>query len=433
MALDTSSAADYSDLHAGQAPGFGAGLAAADAQTSCDAMPRYLEALKSRGVQSGQLLRVSGAGPRADTEAFLCHARASGFQVRLLDLSGTAGPQQPAACDAAVMLYQLQAHPAPGDLLEQVHRALRPGAPLLLTVPCANSWTVSESRPENLWYFEETSLQLLLLRHGFCDVMVRRLRRPISGMLAVAARAEKPARPKYTVIIAAFNESKTFPILMEALLKKEIPGVDRQIIIVESNSTDGTRELAKRYENHPEVQLVLQDRPLGKGNAIREGFRHATGDIVLIQDADLEYDLNDYDSLLAPILAHRALFVLGTRHAGDWKMRKFTAQKIAATALNSGHVFFTGLMNTLFRQNMTDPFTMFKVFHRDCLYGLHFQCNRFDFDHELVIKLIRKGYVPLEIPVNYASRSFREGKKIRVFRDPISWLWVNLKLRVTRR
>ena len=147
---------------------------------------------------------------------------------------------------------------------------------------------------------------------------------------------------------------------------------------------------------------MLQDRPRGKGHAVREGFRHATGDIVLIQDADLEYDLDDYDALLAPILSHRALFVLGTRHAGHWKMRQFAKQKVLSAGLNLGHAFFTGLINVLFRQNMTDPFTMFKVFRRDCLFGLEFQCNRFDFDHELVIKLVRKGYRPLEIPVNYS-------------------------------
>ena len=152
----------------------------------------------------------------------------------------------------------------------------------------------------------------------------------------------------------------------------------------------------------------------------------------MIQDADLEYDLDDYDALLAPILSHRALFVLGTRHAGGWKMRRFATQRFLAAGLNLGHAFFTGLINVLFRQKMTDPFTMFKVFRRDCLFGLEFHCNRFDFDHELVIKLVRKGYRPLEIPVNYRSRSFREGKKVRLFRDPFTWLWVDLKLRFAR-
>jgi glycosyltransferase involved in cell wall biosynthesis len=259
-----------------------------------------------------------------------------------------------------------------------------------------------------------------------------RARLATSGVIVTAVRAERPSRPKCSIVVAAYNESKSFPILMNELLKKDFPGIDREIIIVESNSTDGTRELVKQYETHPDIKLVLQDRPRGKGNAVREGFRNATGDVVLIQDADLEYDLNDYDTLLAPILSNRALFVLGTRHGGHWKMRKFAEQEGLSTALNLGHVFFTGLMNVLFRQKMTDPFTMLKVFRRDCLFGLEFQCNRFDFDHELVIKLVRKGYVPLEIPVNYASRSFREGKKVRMFRDPPTWVWVNLKLRFTR-
>jgi hypothetical protein len=113
-------------------------------------------------------------------------------------------------------------------------------------------------------------------------------------------------------------------------------------------------------------------------------------------------------------------------------MRTFTDQKGLATALNLGHIFFTTVLNVLYRQKMTDPFTMFKVFHRDCLYGLEFDCNRFDFDHELVIKFLLKGYVPLEIPVNYCSRSFSQGKKVRVFRDPLGWLWVDIKLRFTR-
>ncbi len=310
----------------------------------------------------------------------------------------------------------LQTEPDPGGLLQSLHARLPLGAPLALTVP------------RHRLHSDPEAIQLLLLRHGFRDVLVR----AYSGTLVTAVRGDLPARPKCSIIMAAFNESRSFPILMDALLKKELAGVDREIIIVESNSTDGTRELAKQYENHPEVKLVLQDQPRGKGHAIREGFRHATGDIILIQDADLEYDLDDYDALLAPILAWQALFVLGTRHAGDWKLRKFAGQKSLSAALNFGHVFFTGLINVLFRQHMTDPFTMFKVFRRDCLFGLEFSCNRFDFDHELVIKLVRKGYVPLEIPVNYASRSFREGKKVRLFRDPFTWLWIDLKLRFTR-
>jgi hypothetical protein len=151
----------------------------------------------------------------------------------------------------------------------------------------------------------------------------------------------------------------------------------------------------------------------------------------MIQDADLEYDLNDYDSLLEPLVNNRALFVLGARHGGRWKMRQFTEQQGLSTFLNAGHVFFTTLINVLYRQQMSDPFTMFKLFRRDCLYGLEFACRRFDFDHELVIKLVRKGYRPLEIPVNYRSRSFKEGKKVRLIWDPLTWLWIDFKLRFT--
>lgn len=472
-------AADYSDFYAGQAPVPENGMVSPDSKTERDATSRYLDALRRRGVKSGSLLVVCGAGPRVNTEIFLAQAQTRGFRTSTLDLSAAADPLEPAGYDAAVMLHQLQTRQAPGELLSNVHAALRPGAPVLLTVPCVNSWPArflgrqwTEWRPENRLYFDEATIHLLLLRHGFEDVLVRsdrrlytlrhihqrasgcprtvltraislahvllpparevRARLSTSGIIVTAVRAERPARAKCSIIVAAFNESKSFPVLMDALLKKDLCGVDREIIVVESNSTDGTRELAKKYETHPDIKLVFQDRPRGKGNAVREGFRNATGDVVLIQDADLEYDLNDYDALLAPILSHRSLFVLGTRHGGNWKMRKFAEQEGLSTALNLGHVFFTGLMNVLFRQNMTDPFTMFKVFHRDCLFGLEFQCNRFDFDHELVIKLIRKGYVPLEIPVNYSSRSFREGKKVRMFRDPLTWIRVNLKLRFTR-
>ncbi|MGA3213471.1 MAG: glycosyltransferase family 2 protein [Terriglobales bacterium] len=362
--------------------------------------PRYMNTLEHRGFRGGSLL----------------------------DLGTASGNLAPGAYDAAIIPFLLQRQPAPGELLEKTHVALRPGSPLLLTVPRVDLRQVEPSG--DIWCFDETTIQLLLLRHGFHQILVRK--HAASGIIVTAIRAEPLPRPKCSIIVAAFNENRTFPVLMDALLRKEIPGVDREIIVIESNSTDGTRDLAKQYQGRPEIKLVLQDRPRGKGHAIREGFRHATGDIVLIQDADLEYDLDDYASLLAPILSYRSLFVLGTRHGGNWKIRHFTQQKFLAAGMNLGHAFFTGLINVLFRQNMTDPFTMFKIFRRDCLFGLEFQCNRFDFDHELVIKLIRKGCRPLEVPVNYRSRSFREGKKVRLFRDPLTWLWVDLKLRFAR-
>jgi glycosyltransferase involved in cell wall biosynthesis len=204
-----------------------------------------------------------------------------------------------------------------------------------------------------------------------------------------------------------------------------------EIVVVESNSTDGTREAALKYKDHPKVKLILEEQPRGKGHAVRTGLKKATGDYVLIQDADLEYDLEDYDALMEHLVAGRSAFVLGSRHGGRdvWKMRQFTGQRGLSLIFNFGHWFFTTLINMLFFQRLRDPFTMFKVFRRDCLFGLEFECNRFDFDFELLIKLMRKGYRPVELPVNYRSRSFKEGKKVTMFRDPLSWLRALVRLR----
>src|SRR5204862_551533 len=104
-----------------------------------------------------------------------------------------------------------------------------------------------------------------------------RLRIGTSGMIVTALAGERSATRKCTIVVPAFNESNSFPTLMDALLEKQLPGIEREIIVVESNSTDGTREIAKRYAAHPDVKLILEDRPRGKGRAVREGFRNATG------------------------------------------------------------------------------------------------------------------------------------------------------------
>jgi hypothetical protein len=322
-----------------------------------------------------------------------------------------------------------------------------------------------EFKAEHLTYFDPQTLQTALFKSGFRDVIVEpgwkmlsfdyvkmhferfpvRMATPVlnfmarvlpqkmrqrhrrivaSGMMVFSRKAKVRPQPVLSVIVPAYNEVKTFRALMETLLCKEMPDLQMEIIVVESNSTDGTRELALKYQDHPRVKLILEEQPRGKGYAVRIGLKAATGDYVLIQDADLEYDLEDYDGLLEPLVAGRAAFVLGSRHGGRnvWKMRQFTGQFGLSLFVNLGHWFFVTLINVLFLQRLRDPFTMFKVFRRDCLYALEFECNRFDFDFELLVKLIRKGYRPIELPVNYRSRSFKEGKKVQMFRDPLTWL-----------
>jgi glycosyltransferase involved in cell wall biosynthesis len=225
------------------------------------------------------------------------------------------------------------------------------------------------------------------------------------------------------VIVPVYNERATVRAALDALLAKEIPGVAIEVVIVESNSTDGSRPIVLGYREHPRVKLLLEDRPRGKGHAVRAGFAQATGAILLIQDADLEYDLDDYQELLQPILSGRQAFVLGSRHGrGGWAIRQFTDQRLHALVLNLAHWTFTLLIDASLGIWLKDPFTMYKVFRRECLDGLTFECNRFDFDWELLIKLIRRGYRPIEIPITYRSRSFKEGKKIRLFYDPLTWL-----------
>jgi len=239
----------------------------------------------------------------------------------------------------------------------------------------------------------------------------------------LAPPAERTMR--LSVVMPVYNERETFREVIERLLAKTIPGFEIEICIVESRSTDGTRDEVLRYKDHPRVRLLLEETPSGKGHAVRNGFQIASGDVILIQDADLEYDLDDYEKLLKPIVSFNSSFVLGSRHpAGSsaWQLRRFADQRAVADVMNIGHLFFTWFLNLIFRQSLRDPFTMYKVFRRDCINNVRFECNRFDFDHELVGKLIRNGFWPTEIDVHYESRSFRQGKKVSFFRDPPTWI-----------
>ena len=375
-----------------------------------------LKILRQRGVTGGPVLLLTSApliGEELDAAPEFHLTRGT-----LGEAGSLAGRD---AFAAVVVLIDGSLPVALEALLASIAKRLEPGVLLVLTLRGAAFAALTDDRE---------AAHLLLLRSGYNRVWVHRHGR----MLCTSAQRAPTydTRKTCSIIVPVFNEKDTFPELMRALLNKRLDslGLDREIILVESNSTDGTREQVASFATTPGVRIIWQDRPRGKGYAVREGFQAATGDIVLIQDADLEYDLNDYDALLEPLLRDRAAFVLGSRHSGRGRMRRFTDQRVLGNVLNGAHLFFTTLLNVLYGQNMKDPFTMFKVFRRDCLYGLTFECSRFDFDHELVIKLLLKGYRPLEIPVNYCSRSFKQGKKIRFFRDPPTWIAADLRYRL---
>jgi hypothetical protein len=263
---------------------------------------------------------------------------------------------------------------------------------------------------------------------------------PPDDRILCFARRSRLARPAdrrltLSVVMPVYNEKKTYHQVMEKLLAKQVDGVDIEICVVESNSKDGTRDDVLSYQSHPRVKILLEDKPLGKGHAVRAGLGIARGDIILIQDADLEYDLDDYAKLITPIRTGDASFVLGCRHPvgqKHWKIRHFDRATYLSYVMNIGHRCFAFLLNMVFDQRLRDPFTMYKVFRRDCIYALRFECNRFDFDHEIVGKLVRNGFSPVEIEVKYHSRSFDEGKKISILRDPPTWIRACLKHRFSQ-
>ena len=238
---------------------------------------------------------------------------------------------------------------------------------------------------------------------------------------------------RLSVVMPVFDEEATIAEAIDNVLAAPLPkGVKLELIIVESNSTDDTRKLVEKYERVPSVQLVLQDKARGKGNAVREGFRHVTGDIVLIQDGDMEYRVEDYPKLLEPIIAGEVDFVLGSRHTRDGAMRHFADAKHVSAVMNAAHWLFATLFNLFYGTRLRDPFTMYKVFRAECIEGMPFVADRFDFDFELAAKLVRRGYRPREIPVNYFSRGYESGKKVRFFRDPLTWVAALVRFRVAR-
>ncbi len=236
-----------------------------------------------------------------------------------------------------------------------------------------------------------------------------------------------------SVIIAAYNEASTIAQTLRKLSEVlKTLNCSYEIIVVESNSTDETREILRKIENQLNLKLIFQDHPQGKGSAVRLGMNQMSGDVFLIYDADAEYDPADIPKLLVPIENGKTSFVLGTRHEKGRSMRVMDHHRIRPALMNLAHGFFTGLINATFFVKLTDPFTMYKIFRSEVFSGVELVSNRFDFDWELVCKSIRLGCVPVEIPVFYKSRSFSEGKKVRFFRDPLTWLIALFKFRTGR-
>jgi len=241
---------------------------------------------------------------------------------------------------------------------------------------------------------------------------------------------------KLSIIIPVYNEKYTVLKLLMSVYNHKLNGIDKEMIIIEDNSNDGTREIVEKFiKNKNNVKLILQKKGMGKGTAVRRGLKEVSGDIVLIQDADLEYDVNDYEKLIRPIVDGKTDFVLGSRHLKhngktDWLIRRFKGrEKLYAYFMNLGGIFFHKLFNLVYGVKLTDPTTMYKVFRSNILKEVHLEGKYFELDWEIVCKFVRLGYFPLEVPVTYHSRGNSEGKKVRFFRDVLTWLVTIFKVR----
>lgn len=221
---------------------------------------------------------------------------------------------------------------------------------------------------------------------------------------------------KLSVVIPVYNEKNT---LEEILRRVNSVPVDKELILVDDYSTDGTRDILKRMETTG-VRVLCHERNMGKGAALRTGFKHATGDYVIVQDADLEYDPNDYPKLLQPLLEGRADVVYGSRFSGN---------RSNMTSLHTlGNLFLTLMTNLLYQTSITDMETCYKVFKRETIQSIRVECNRFNFEPEITAKVLKRKLRILEVPISYQGRNFDEGKKI-TWRDGVSALWTLLKYR----
>lgn len=219
---------------------------------------------------------------------------------------------------------------------------------------------------------------------------------------------------RLSVIIPAYNESDTIAQVIENVRAVDI---EKEIIVADDCSTDGTREFVR---SQPDVKLVENPRNLGKGLSIRAALEHVTGDVVLIQDADLEYDPQDYPKLIAPILDDRADMVYGTRFTrGRPRMRlaNYLANKL-----------FAFIATVLYGAKVTDEATCYKAFRTEVIKSLDLRCRRFEFCPEVTARLLKRGYRYAEVPIWYEARTHAQGKKITWW-DGVECVWALVKYR----
>ena len=223
---------------------------------------------------------------------------------------------------------------------------------------------------------------------------------------------------KLSVVMPVYNEVHTLKEVVMAVLATERV---HEFLIIDDGSTDGTRELYSEIQNMDDsIRIILQAKNQGKGKALRTGFDNATGDIVIVQDADLEYDPRDYAAILQPIEEGKAEVVYGSRFRGGPTKTMFFLNMI-------GNKFITLTANILYNTILTDVETCYKAFKREVIQSIPLRSNGFDFEAEVTAKVLKRGYRIWEVPISYNGREYDEGKKIQPFKDGPIAIWCLIK------
>ncbi len=242
---------------------------------------------------------------------------------------------------------------------------------------------------------------------------------------------------KLSVIMPVYNEIETIAEILRRVraVQLTVPvgfglengmvvEFEREIVVADDGSTDGTREYLRTLEDDPDVVIIFHERNQGKGAAVRTGLEHASGDVMLIQDADLEYDPREYPALLQPIAEGRSQVVYGSRFRGGPTKAMFFWHMI-------GNHFLTLVTNVLYNTILSDMETCYKVFTREVAEQLDLKSPGWGFDPEITAQILKRGYRIYEVPISYTGREFEEGKKIS-WRDAFTVLWTLLKYRFVR-
>ena len=226
---------------------------------------------------------------------------------------------------------------------------------------------------------------------------------------------------KLSIITPVYNGRATLSEILRQVRAVELPGVDKEILVVDDGSTDGSRDIVAQEAAAGDIRAFYHQANRGKGAAVRTGFDAATGDIILIQDADLEYDPRDYPALIRPIVEGRVVIVYGSRFLGPRKAMLFWHML--------GNKPLTLTTNVLFNAILSDMETCYKCFRADVVKNIPLRARRFEFEPEITAKVLKRGHRIFEVPISYYGREYTEGKKI-TWRDGLRVLWTLIKYRL---